>query len=50
MIGMDRSSFDYQTWRGPLPEMPLSHSPYDTPQELRLLLRHRSSASDPACG
>jgi pimeloyl-ACP methyl ester carboxylesterase len=32
MIGMDRSSFDYQTWRGPLPEMPLSHSPYDTPR------------------
>src|SRR6266496_3638250 len=31
MIGMDRSSFDYQTWRGPSPEMPLSHSPYDTP-------------------
>src|SRR5436853_1452182 len=32
MIGMDRSSFDYQTWRGPLPEMPLSQSPYDTPR------------------
>src|SRR5690349_24730545 len=32
MIGMDRSSFAYQTWRGPSPEMPLSHSPYDTPQ------------------
>src|SRR2546430_14759565 len=32
MIGMDRSSFSYQTWRGPSPEMPLSHSPYDTPQ------------------
>jgi len=32
MIGMDRSSFTYQTWRGPSPEMPLSHSPYDTPQ------------------
>src|SRR5437667_462026 len=31
MIGMDRSSFDYQTWRGPSAEMPLSHSPYDTP-------------------
>ena len=31
MIGMDRSAFNYQTWRGPLPEMPLSHSPYDTP-------------------
>src|SRR6266496_690473 len=31
MIGMDRSSFDYQTWPGPSPEMPLSHSPYDTP-------------------
>src|SRR3989440_5499740 len=30
-IGMDRSSFGYQTWRGPSPEMPLSHSPYDTP-------------------
>lgn len=31
MIGMNRSSFDYQTWRGPSPELPLSHSPYDTP-------------------
>ncbi len=30
MIGMDRSSFNYQTSRGPLPEMPISHSPYDT--------------------
>src|SRR3954466_5063611 len=32
LIGMDRSSFNYQTWRGPSPEMPLSHSPYDTPR------------------
>src|SRR5713226_10390884 len=31
MIGMDRSSFAYQTWRGPAPEMPLAHSPYETP-------------------
>ncbi|HEV8400781.1 MAG TPA: FAD/NAD(P)-binding protein [Gemmatimonadales bacterium] len=31
MIGMDRSAFNYQTWRGPAPEMPLAHSPYDTP-------------------
>src|SRR5436309_5818948 len=31
MIGMDRSSFAYQTWRGPSPEMPLAHSPYETP-------------------
>ena len=31
MIGMDRSAFDYQTWGGPSPEMPLAHSPYDTP-------------------
>src|SRR5207302_1068236 len=30
MIGMDRSSFTYQTWRGPAPELPLSHSPYET--------------------
>jgi spermidine dehydrogenase len=30
MIGMDRSSFDYQTWRGPRPEMELNHSPYGT--------------------
>jgi spermidine dehydrogenase len=29
MIGMDRRSFDYQTWRGPAPEIPVSHSPYD---------------------
>src|SRR5438874_10159190 len=33
MIGMDRSSFNDQTWRGPRPEMPLSHSPYDTPKD-----------------
>ena len=32
MIGMDRPAFDYQTWRGPSPEMPLAHSPYETPQ------------------
>ena len=32
MIGMDRSAFAYQTWRGPSPEMPLAHSPYETPQ------------------
>jgi spermidine dehydrogenase len=31
LIGMDRSAFAYQTWRGPAPEMPLPHSPYDTP-------------------
>src|SRR6266571_4846950 len=29
MIGMDRSAFNYQTWRGPSPEMPLAHSPYE---------------------
>jgi spermidine dehydrogenase len=29
MIGMDRRSFSYQTWRGPSPEIPVSHSPYD---------------------
>jgi len=29
MIGMDRSTFNYQTWRGPTPEMPLAQSPYD---------------------
>jgi len=32
LIGMDRSAFTYQTWRGPSAEMPLSHSPYDEPQ------------------
>jgi spermidine dehydrogenase len=32
MIGMDRSSFNYQTWRGPSPEMPLNHSPYGMPR------------------
>ncbi|MFL5479166.1 MAG: NAD(P)-binding protein, partial [Gemmatimonadaceae bacterium] len=32
LIGMDRSAFKYQTWRGPKPEMPLAHSPYDTPK------------------
>src|SRR5947208_8295859 len=31
MIGMDRSAFAYQTWRGPSPEKPLAHSPYETP-------------------
>jgi spermidine dehydrogenase len=30
LIGMDRSSFSYQTWRGPSPEMELNHSPYGT--------------------
>jgi len=29
MIGMDRSTFNHQTWRGPTPEMPLAQSPYD---------------------
>jgi spermidine dehydrogenase len=29
MIGMDRSTFDYQRWRGPSAEMPLAQSPYD---------------------
>jgi spermidine dehydrogenase len=32
MIGMDRSSLDYQTWRGPSPEMPLHQSPYAEPK------------------
>src|SRR2546427_684283 len=32
MIGMDRPAFAYQTWRGPSPEMPLPHSPYETPK------------------
>jgi len=32
MIGMDRSTFAYQTWGGPSPEMPLAHSPYETPR------------------
>jgi len=32
LIGMDRSAFNYQTWRGPSPEMPLAHSPYETPR------------------
>ncbi|HEY1953200.1 MAG TPA: NAD(P)-binding protein [Gemmatimonadaceae bacterium] len=29
MIGMDRRAFNYQAWRGPAPEIPVSHSPYD---------------------
>ena len=33
MIGVDRSSFNYQTWHGPSPEMALSHSPYETPRD-----------------
>jgi len=32
MIGMDRSVFDYQRWRGSSPEMSLGHSPYDEPR------------------
>lgn len=32
LIGMDRSAFDYQSWRGPSPEMSLSHSPYQEPE------------------
>ena len=32
MIGMDRRAFSYQSWRGPSPEMPLAHSPYETPK------------------
>ena len=32
MIGMDRSTFDYQTWRGPSPEMALHQSPYAEPK------------------
>ena len=32
LIGMDRSSFEYQSWRGQQAEMPLSHSPYDEPK------------------
>jgi len=33
MIGMDRSTFDYQTWRGPSPEMALHQSPYAEPKD-----------------
>jgi spermidine dehydrogenase len=32
MIGMDRSAFAYQSWRGRSPEMALSKSPYDEPK------------------
>jgi len=32
LIGMDRSAFEYQSWRGQQAEMPLSHSPYDEPK------------------
>jgi spermidine dehydrogenase len=32
LIGMDRSAFDYQSWRGPSPEMSLNHSPYGEPE------------------
>jgi spermidine dehydrogenase len=28
MIGMDRPALQYQTWSGPLPEMPLPQTPY----------------------
>jgi len=33
MIGMDRSTFDYQQWRGPSPEMALHQSPYAEPKD-----------------
>ena len=33
MIGMDRSTFDYQKWRGPSPEMALHQSPYADPKD-----------------
>lgn len=33
MIGMDRSTFDYQTWRGPSPAMALHQSPYADPKD-----------------
>ena len=32
MIGMDRRVLEYQRWRGPTPEMPLSQSPYAEPK------------------
>lgn len=32
MIGMDRPVLEYQRWRGPSPEMPLSQSPYGEPK------------------
>jgi spermidine dehydrogenase len=32
LIGMDRSALEYQRWRGPAPEMPLSQSPYEQPE------------------
>jgi len=32
LIGMDRPALEYQRWRGPAPEMPLSQSPYEEPK------------------
>jgi spermidine dehydrogenase len=32
MIGMDRSAFQYQSWRGPSLEMPLNQTPYEQPK------------------
>ena len=32
LIGMDRRALEYQHWRGPSPEMPLSQSPYAEPK------------------
>jgi spermidine dehydrogenase len=32
LIGMDRRALEYQRWRGPSPEMPLSQSPYGQPK------------------
>jgi spermidine dehydrogenase len=47
MIGMDRSSFEYQRWRGPAPEMSLTHSPYGEPKDYG---SDRASASGPGSG
>ena len=33
MIGMDRSTFEYQKWHGPSPEMALHQSPYAEPKD-----------------
>jgi spermidine dehydrogenase len=49
LIGMDRSAFNYQSWRGPSPEMPLATA-RTTRRRTTASTSDRSSANVPACG
>ena len=51
LIGMDRSAFNYQTLaRARRRRCRSAHTPYDTPSELRLLLRTTIRRAGLACG